>query len=581
MLILIKEIILSVGQNERARRHFIFVGMYRDDEVSESHPLADQLSVLQQSGTVHVTKIKLQSLSADDVADMIMNEMRLPRRLVSGLAKDVHKKTSGHAIFIVQVLNSLVRDSTIAYSPRNRRFDWDEHKIAALRMGDSVASLIVSNLSSLQVDALQSLRILSCFGVQIPFAMLMILAESPCAPKGGIESFLPGLVEGGAVEASGSSVLFSHDLIQQHVYDNIPVDERRRLHIDIGISIASEIGLDSLLATRSVESIVKGLELVESGAEPASRSAASYQLVAIATNQINVAGPGCVSERSEQIRFAGWNLRAGKDAAERSNFQAALYFYKSGISFLRDALWVEDSLQLCHELHEGSASASFAVGDHSLAVKQANAIIDNMPFEDSLVAHDLRIRALDNLGRCKEAVSYGLNLLRLLKIDIPQEPSPLAVMSAMADTGRATSAYSFDQIIGTRPMVNEKKISVMQVCNVLIISFFRSAPSYLPLIACAVVNHCLQNGICEESASAFGMFGYFKVSIEGKYDEGSYWDDAVKKLLDGARTQTKATLQSDMVNTNYLSFLYSPFKELAFREMNIYQSCMALGEFEV
>ena len=42
---------------------------------------------------------------------MIMTEMRLPMRLVQGLASVVHKKTTGDAIFVAQVLNSLVRDS--------------------------------------------------------------------------------------------------------------------------------------------------------------------------------------------------------------------------------------------------------------------------------------------------------------------------------------------------------------------------------------------------------------------------------------------------------------------------------------
>ncbi|KAL7545936.1 hypothetical protein ACHAWF_009284, partial [Thalassiosira exigua] len=98
----------------------VVVGAYRDDEVTESHPLARQLGVLRGSANAKVTEIRLSSLATDDVADMIALELRLPRRLISGLADVVHKTTC------VQLLGSLAEDSTIAYSPRKRRFDWDE-----------------------------------------------------------------------------------------------------------------------------------------------------------------------------------------------------------------------------------------------------------------------------------------------------------------------------------------------------------------------------------------------------------------------------------------------------------------------
>jgi len=600
MLTLISELIMSIGLHHEERRHFLFMGMYRDDEVlntadlqqqQKQHPLVGQLAALRKCSLVNVTEMKLSSLPLEEVANMIMMEMRLPMRLVVGLASVVHKKTSGHAIFVAQVLNSLVRDSTIAYSPTKHRFDWDENKIATLRMGDSVASLIVSNLSSLQAEALQSLRVLSCFGVQIPLSMIELLTGSACVPRGGMESYLPGLVEGGVVEMAGPSVLFSHDLIQQHVYENVPVEERRRLHLDIGTYISSQISLDSSLvnAAKSAEAGVLDLNLLDESSsdnvQESPISSPSYQLVAIATNQINVAGPESVSNRTEQIRFAGWNLRAGNDAAQRSNFQAALYFYESGIAFLggeeKDGLWLEDSHRLCHMLHEGSATAYFAVGDHWNAVKFANLVIGNVPLHESLMVQYHLIRALDNSGRYSDAVTNGLNLLRSLKIDIPSEPTLSAAMRAMADTGRAVSAYTFDQITNTHHIVDEKKRNVLRCTAALLISFFRSAQRYLPFISCALVNYSLENGICEESVSAFMMFGYFKVSLEGKYDEGCYWGSVVFKIVEEAYVQTKTTLNSDMICTMYLNFLYYPFKELAFRLMNLYQRCMALGEIEI
>lgn len=174
--------------------------MYRDNDVTETHPLSNQISALRKSSSVSVTEMKLLSLSKDDVEDMIMSKLRLTRRLVTGLADIVHKKTSGHALFIVQFCNALIRDGYIAYSPLIHRYDWDESKISSLKTWDSVASLIVSNLSHLKAKALQSLRILPCFGIQSNISLIKLLDNSIVVPLGGIEPILKSLVEQGVLE---------------------------------------------------------------------------------------------------------------------------------------------------------------------------------------------------------------------------------------------------------------------------------------------------------------------------------------------------------------------------------------------
>ena len=179
----------------------------------------------------------------DDVTDMIITELRLPRRLVLELANIVHKKNSGHALFAAQLLNALVRDSVLAYSPMKRRFDWDSAKVRNLKTEHNVASLIVSNLNSLNSGELGSLRCLSCFGIQVKLSVADLLKDT--CHYGSIEPYLKSLIEGGAVEMKDSLVVFTHDLIQQGgVYDNIPINERRLLHLHIGVSLGMKVSLD-------------------------------------------------------------------------------------------------------------------------------------------------------------------------------------------------------------------------------------------------------------------------------------------------------------------------------------------------
>ena len=204
MLGLLSELIISLSLSQEGMNRLLFVGMYRDDEItSDLLSFTTSFVNAEDIGKAHCTEISLSGLSVDDIVEMTMTEMRLPRRIVSELASSVHKKTSGHAIFVTQLLNSFIRDSVIEYSPSKFRFDWDIDRISFTNTSDCVASFIVSNLSSLPANALLCLRIISCFGMQVQISFLELLEDSSTSPVGGLESCLPDLIEKGILDRAG------------------------------------------------------------------------------------------------------------------------------------------------------------------------------------------------------------------------------------------------------------------------------------------------------------------------------------------------------------------------------------------
>ena len=84
-----------MGSIKHINRHCLFVGLYREDEVTETHPFSIQYSHLQMNSNVNLTDIKLSTLSRFDVIDILMTEFRLPQRVVKDLADVVYKKTAG------------------------------------------------------------------------------------------------------------------------------------------------------------------------------------------------------------------------------------------------------------------------------------------------------------------------------------------------------------------------------------------------------------------------------------------------------------------------------------------------------
>jgi predicted ATPase len=293
---------------------------------------------MQLSVSIKTTRINLSSLSKNDVTNMLMTEFRLPRRIVAELAHVVHKKTAGHALFIVELLNSLLRESTISYSSEKRRYSWDSFRIDRLQTGDSVAELIASNLSSLSPTFQRMLRILSCFGTQTNSTLLGILENL----QNGIFPSIDFFIDRGILDRAGPIVIFTHDLIQQVVYESMDLDHRSALHLEIGEYLGGQSRIDESIALTGMGQLQLKEQEFYSG-----RNLASH-LVCIACDQIGTAGPNLSSE-IRRMKFAEWFLSAGLTTSKRFHFRAAHYYYVKGIEFLGEDSWILD-LQLCTEL---------------------------------------------------------------------------------------------------------------------------------------------------------------------------------------------------------------------------------------
>lgn len=353
---LLKTVISNLGNLKHSGRRCLFIGLYREDEVDDSHQLSILLNTLQKGVGVNTTNIKLSSLTKKNVQEMVSREFRLPRRLIVEFAAAIHKKTSGHALYVVQLLNSLLRDGIVCYSAERCRHVWDETRIEILETGDNVASLIASNLSSLTPTFQQVLRTLSCFGVQSDLPLIQILDKQK--PEWKISSSLDGLIDSGILDRAGPIVRFTHDLIQQTVYESMPIDRRKTHHLELGELLAAEANFDSSI---EAESAIMG-QIQQDDTFFSGRSMSS-SLISIACDQINSANLESINSEEQRMKFIRMNLCAGRNSylSTCPDLSAALYYYSSGISLLGDDNWFADTssskYKVCLQMFEGAVMA--------------------------------------------------------------------------------------------------------------------------------------------------------------------------------------------------------------------------------
>ncbi|KAL7425429.1 hypothetical protein ACHAXM_000009, partial [Skeletonema potamos] len=179
-----------------------------------------------------------------------------------------------------------------------------------------------------------------------------------------------------------------------------------------------------------------------------------------AVNQLNLAGPEAVQEKSQNAVVANLNLRAGKKAMEMSDFGAAYSYFDNGISFLRKNHW-KDHYGLSLELFDLAAKCALMNGDIvSLKLLSQQVLASGRSFEDKLNIMYSFTCALAISSKLPEAIEKGLDILSKLGIGLRLCDSNME--TCVQETKDLLSAYTDDQILNTSRMTDPTMIMAMK-----------------------------------------------------------------------------------------------------------------------
>ena len=123
--------------------------------------------------------IQIICATSDAVNTMISDATGLFPRLCVSLSDIVFQKTKGNPYFLIEFLHSLVDQSLLFYSVRQRRWVWDEAAIKGMDITDNVLFLLVNKIrSELTQDTIDILKVVSCFGIRIHESVVTLLSAT-------------------------------------------------------------------------------------------------------------------------------------------------------------------------------------------------------------------------------------------------------------------------------------------------------------------------------------------------------------------------------------------------------------------
>jgi DNA-binding winged helix-turn-helix (wHTH) protein/predicted ATPase len=240
----------------RVPARLLVLGTYRPVEVIvREHPL----HALRLDLTLHrqCTELPLQLLTAADVAHYLAVRFG-ERACPAALAQALHRRTDGHPLFLVTVVDTLVRQGLLQGVAGQWQVAGALKAVEGI-MPEGLLQMIAQQFAALSAETQGVLEAASVAGMASPVAAVAAGVE---AAEEAVEAACASLAQRGQfLQAHGVEVWpdgtltarygFRHILYQQVVYDRMPVMRRLRLHRQIGARL--EVGYGAQTGERAAE----------------------------------------------------------------------------------------------------------------------------------------------------------------------------------------------------------------------------------------------------------------------------------------------------------------------------------------
>jgi len=205
------------------------LGLVRDIEVREDHPLTELTADLRRDG--RLDRLVLDGLSERE-ADALVAAC-LAAQPSAAFVRGLHEQTQGNAFFIEEALRALV-EAQVLQSGAEAQAD----ALASIGVPDSVADVILRRLGTISELAREAVTVAATIGPEFDLAILEALVPST-SPEGVIAALEEAMASGLVAEVAESvdRFAFCHALARDAIYGRLSRTRRLRLHLRVATAL--------------------------------------------------------------------------------------------------------------------------------------------------------------------------------------------------------------------------------------------------------------------------------------------------------------------------------------------------------
>jgi predicted ATPase/signal transduction histidine kinase len=479
-------------------RFLLVVGIYRDNEVPPSHPLAQALAAAQAAGA-RITRVELGPLSETPLAQFLGDTLSCAPEAATLLAKVVLDKTAGNPFFSIQFLTELHNDRLLSLDESAGAWTWDIEELQRRTFTDNVAELMVAQLKRLPATTQEALKQLACLGHT---AESKILSWAVGCSETQLQAALWPALGGGFVVQSDDTYRFAHDSFREAAYSQIPEAERPEAHLRLGRLLLAHLSPDAV-AGRAFE-------------------VANHLGVALAL----------IHNPAERDIARHWTALAGRRAKQAVAYASAATYLAHAAELLPDDAWdshYDETLDLQVERCEceyltGDFAAGEAVCLHIL--EQARCDLDRAR------VHRLRIRMYELAGWNDEAMTIAADALGPFGLTLPDTAED--VEAATEREERLVAEFMQDRCIAdlehAAPVSDPAVRAALGVIADSLSPAYMAQRAHFPLLAAMGVNLCLRHGHTAESSSIYNSYALGRAGA-GDFRPAFDFSDLALRLL--------------------------------------------------
>ncbi|MEG4325123.1 serine/threonine-protein kinase PknK, partial [Microcoleus sp. herbarium5] len=462
-------------------QYLFLIGAYRDNELTPTHPLVLTLESMRNQGVV-LQEIILTPLTLEPLSQLIAETLHHNPDIVRALAQAVSRKTEGNPFFVGEFLKMLYGEHLLTFDAQKLSWQWDLAEIEAQDITDNVVELLLHQLQKLPEATQQVLSIAACVGSEFDLETLAIVCEK--SPKAIFQDLLAA-IQAGLIQPLSEldedllvqEYKFSHDRVQQAAYALIDESQKQVVHLQIGRNLLEKTS-------------------------PEQRSDRLFEII----DHLNQ-GLELVTAQSERTEIARFNLMAGQKAKASTAYEAAFKYFTTGFHLLNSESW-QSEYDLTLALYSEAAEAAYLQGHFDEMEQLVEVVLDRgKTVVDKVQAYDSRIQGYLSQGNLKEVLKTGLEALKLLGIDLIENPSQADIQRELESTAALLAEREIEDLINLPEMTAPEPLAAMSILANMGSAVFITLPALWILIVCKRVNLSVNYGSNTWSPHSYVAYG--------------------------------------------------------------------------
>ncbi|MEP6514983.1 AAA family ATPase [Microcoleus vaginatus] len=491
------------------------IGAYRDNEITSGHLLMLTLDEIAKTGAI-INRVFLSPLALPTVTQIISETLKCSKEKANSIAELVHFKTGGNPFFMNEFLKSLYTEGLLEFNFQTLEWQWGLAQIQARDFTDNVVELMATKIQKLPKNTQLRLKVAACIGNNFDLSTLAItseksltdtindlqfaVAESLVVPLGNMGDLL--LAANG--EFSNTQCLeykFVHDRIQQAAYSLITESYKVNIHQKIGEMILKNTPIDKL--EEKIFDIVNHLNF-------------AIEMIYI-------------PQKKDEL--AQLNLIAGKKAKASAAYQVALAYLTHGLKLLATDRW-QSQYQITLALYVEAAEAAYLCGYFDEMEKLVEAVLKNTKILlDKVKAYEIQISAYKAQQRLLDAINTGIQVLKLLSVNLPGNPSKLDILFYLLNIKLALMGQKIENLLNLPKMTDPDKLAAMAILSRIAPATYLAGHKLMPIIVLKQVSLSIKYGHAASSPFAYASYGVILCGLLGEIESGYQFGNLAISLL--------------------------------------------------